>query len=114
MFKFEIGQYVQLAHEHNPFGEDKSGVYHIVERNLQECPAGEQIWYSCRGHYRKWRDPRSISIQLIKLNETELAEVTLDDAKDAADDVKSQLVKLLARIEDREAGFVERKEKPMD
>lgn len=102
-FKFEVGQYVQLAHESNPFGKDKSGVYHIVERNLQECPAGMQVWYSCRGHYRKWRDPRSVSIQLIKFNEIELTEVKLDDPKETADDIKSQLVKLLARIEDKEA-----------
>jgi len=97
LFKFEVGQFVALVM--NPMGEDGKSVYHIIERALQECPAGAQVWYTCRGHHLKYRE-RSVTLQLIKFNEIELEECK--PPEENPDTIKTELLKLLSQIEARE------------
>lgn len=101
--QFEVGQFVQLISD-NPLGTDVKSTYHIIEVHRQECPAGMQIWYTCRGHHSKYRE-RSVTIQLIKFNEIEVEEIQPVETKNV--DLKQQVVELLKKIADME-------EKPMD
>lgn len=96
--KFEVKQFVQLTSD-NPLGTDVKSTYHIIEVHHQECPAGVQIWYTCRGHHAKYRE-RSVTIQLIKFNEVELEEIQPVETKDV--DLKQQVVELLRKIADME------------
>ena len=99
LFKFEVGQFVALVSD-NPMGQDGKATYHIIERSLQECPAGAQVWYTCRGHHSKYRE-RSVTLQLIKFNEIELEECQQPEEGTTAT-LKQQVVKLLDEVEAQE------------
>lgn len=97
--KFEVGQFVQLISD-NPLGVTAKSTYHIIERAIQECPAGSQVWYTCRGHHLKYRE-RTVNLQCIKFNEIELQEME-NPAPDKDADLKSQVVALLKKVEEME------------
>ncbi len=103
-FKFDVGQFVMLKVDENPLGEDRHSAYHIIERHLQECPAGNQVWYTCRGHHRKYKE-RVVTLQLVKFNEIELEECKPVEQKDL--NLKQKVVELLDQIAKGE-------EKPME
>lgn len=94
MFKYEVQQFLKLRSD-NPLGDDGNCAYQVIERHFQECPAGVQIWYTCRGHHKKFRE-RSVTIQLVKFNEIELEAFKPVEEKDL--DLKQKVVELLDQI----------------
>lgn len=95
-FEFELGEFVRCVSD-NPLGPDNKATYQVIERTTQECPAGIQTWYTCRGHHKRY-EGRVLSTQLIKFNAIELEAIPEKEQQSEVEEMKEQLQDLIRKI----------------
>lgn len=113
--RWSIGEFVTTVSSYEVAGAKGSRpsttvAWHIIEINIQLCPAGTQIWYTCRPHIPEFNQLRSsprdwAGNDLRKFNEIELTGIP-EPAIDETEDLAKQVADL--------AKIIRGKEKPMD
>ena len=107
--KWSIGEFVTTVAAFEVLGSkgvrrpSTEVAWHIIEITIQLCPAGTQIWYTCRPHLPEFSRGNSrdwAGNELRKFNEIELMDVpepVIDETEDLTKQV-SDLAKIIKQF----------------